>query len=82
MYESNSTWGKSEYSYDQYHWCPIVLIVIAGVFTSSRRYNARRDGKAIKIKIKAGMMVQTSSINCPSYSLILVKLLMIIEIKM
>ena len=37
MYESNSTLGKSEYSYDQYHWCPIVLIVIAGVFTSSRR---------------------------------------------
>ena len=37
IYESNSILGKSEYSYDQYHWWPIVLIVIAGVFTSSNR---------------------------------------------
>lgn len=37
MYESNSILGKSEYSYDQYHWCPIVLIVKAGVFTSSNK---------------------------------------------
>lgn len=37
IYESNSILGKSEYSYDQYHWCPIVLIVIAGVFTSSSK---------------------------------------------
>lgn len=30
---------KSEYSYLQYHWCPTVLIVSDGVFTSSVRYS-------------------------------------------
>lgn len=78
MYESNSTLGKSEYSYDQYHWWPIVLIVIAGVFTSSNKYKARRDGRAIKIRINAGMIVHTSSIIWPSYNLMLVNLLIII----
>jgi len=28
---------KSEYSYDQYHWCPIVLIVMEGLNTSSSK---------------------------------------------
>jgi hypothetical protein len=39
MYESNSTASrssltKSEYSYDQYHWCPTTLTVIVGEITS------------------------------------------------
>lgn len=37
MYESNSIFLKSEYSYDQYHWCPIVLIDRAGFISSSSR---------------------------------------------
>ena len=61
MYESNSILLKSEYSYDQYHWCPIVLIVIAGLKTSSRRYRIRIDGRPIKIKINLGIIVQNSS---------------------
>lgn len=36
IYESNSIFLKSEYSYDQYHWCPMVLIVIKGLLVSSR----------------------------------------------
>jgi hypothetical protein len=39
IYESNSMFVKSEYSYLQYHWCPTVLIVSDGVFTSSVRYS-------------------------------------------
>lgn len=61
MYESNSTLLKSEYSYDQYHWCPTVLIVIEGLYTSSRRYKSRIEGSPIKIKIKLGTMVQNNS---------------------
>jgi hypothetical protein len=57
------------------------LIVIAGVFTSSSKYKARREGRAIKIKIKAGMIVQINSIICPSYNFILVKLFIIIMTK-
>lgn len=37
MNESNSILLKSEYSYDQYHWCPIVFRVIDGILISSRR---------------------------------------------
>ena len=35
MYESNSKSVKSEYLYDQYHWCPMDFIVMAGLLTSS-----------------------------------------------
>jgi len=66
IYESNSTSRKSEYSYLQYHWCPIVLSVTLGLFTSSSIYKSRKDGKAIKIKIIAGTTVQIISIVCPS----------------
>lgn len=82
MYASNSILGKSEYSYDQYHWWPIVLIVIAGVFTSSSRYNARNEGRAMKTKINAGMIVQINSIICPSYSFTFVNLFKIIVTRM
>lgn len=37
IYESNSMFLKSEYSYDQYHWCPMALIVNLGFTTSSSR---------------------------------------------
>jgi hypothetical protein len=56
---------KSAYSYDQYHWCPITFIVIIGVTTSSNIYNNLKLGKAIAIKIKAGVIVQINSIKVP-----------------
>jgi hypothetical protein len=62
-YESNSILLKSEYSYDQYHWWPIVLIVILGVKTSSSIYNNLIEGSPIKIKINEGDTVQNNS-NC------------------
>jgi len=61
MYESNSIFKKSEYSYDQYHWCPIVFSVIEGLYTSSKRYNNLIDGRPIKINTKLGTIVQKSS---------------------
>lgn len=66
IYESNSKFLKSEYSYDQYHWCPIVLIEIKGLLISSSKYNSRNDGRAIKINVMAGRIVQINSIVCPS----------------
>lgn len=66
IYESNSTFKKSEYSYDQYHWWPTILIVNSGLFTSSNKYNKRKEGRAIKINVIAGSNVQINSINCPS----------------
>lgn len=38
IYESNSMFVKSEYSYLQYHWCPTVLTVSDGLLISSVRY--------------------------------------------
>jgi hypothetical protein len=40
-------------------------MVIVGLITSSRRYSNLNDGKAIAIKIKAGVIVQTVSIKVP-----------------
>jgi hypothetical protein len=57
---------KSEYSYLQYHWCPIVLIVTEGEFISSVKYKSRNDGIARNIKITAGRTVQIVSICCAS----------------
>lgn len=65
IYESNSIELKSEYSYLQYHWCPIVFKVIDGLLISSNKYNNRREGKAINIKIIAGITVQIISMVCP-----------------
>lgn len=62
IYESNSTLEKSVYSYDQYHWCPIALIVREGSLDSSVRYNNRREGIAKNNRIIAGKMVHTVSI--------------------
>lgn len=52
---------KSEYSYTQYHWYPMALIVIAGSITSSLRYRSTKDGRAIRIRITAGKIVHTTS---------------------
>ena len=52
---------KSEYSYLQYHWWPMALIVMLGLSTSSNKYSSRSEGKAIKIKIIAGTPVQIVS---------------------
>ena len=56
---------KSEYSYTQYHWYPIALIVIAGSITSSLRYRSTNDGSAIKIRTTAGKIVQITSSVVP-----------------
>lgn len=68
IYESNSMFMKSEYSYLQYHWCPTVLIVSDGVFTSSVRYSKCRDGTAKNTRITAGRIVHTVSICWASIS--------------
>jgi len=62
IYESNCIFGKSEYSYLQYHWCPIALIVTDGALISSVRYNKRSDGMARNTNVTAGRTVQIVSI--------------------
>lgn len=57
---------NDEYSYDQYHWCPLIFNVILGDFVSSIRYKVFREGRAIKISSNAGRIVQIVSISCPS----------------
>lgn len=56
---------KFEYSYFQYHWWPIVLIEMKGLFVSSNKYKIFNDGNAINNKIIAGTTVQMISIVCP-----------------
>jgi len=63
--ESNSIFEKSEYSYLQYHWCPIVLIDNLLLWISSVRYKIFKEGIAIKIKINIGIIVQINSIVWP-----------------
>jgi len=41
-------------------------MVMLGVLVSSIRYNVFREGRAMKIKRKAGRIVQIVSISCPS----------------
>lgn len=73
--ESYSLLIKSLYSYLQYHWCPMVLIVIKGLLISSIKYKSRKEGKAIKIRVIAGIIVQITSIIWPSRSNRLLSLL-------
>lgn len=73
--ESNLIFLKSAYSYDQYHWWPVVFKVIEGLLFSSIKYNSLSDGRAIKIKIIAGKIVQINSIICSSNKSRLVNLL-------
>jgi len=54
--------AKSEYSYLQYHWCPMALSVILGCLTSSVKYSSRSDGRAKNRRIIAGRIVQIVSI--------------------
>lgn len=75
--ESNSILEKSEYSYVQYHWCPIVLIVNLLLWISSVKYKIFNEGIAIKIKINIGRIVQINSIEWLSKRYRLVKLLKI-----
>lgn len=65
MYESNEivVGSKSEYSYDQYHWCPITFKVNIGDFSSSIKYKRWRDGMARKRRVMAGKIVQIVSIR-------------------
>jgi hypothetical protein len=66
IYESNWIFGKSEYSYLQYHWCPIALIVTEGELISSVKYNSRSEGIAKNSNVTAGRIVQIVSICCAS----------------
>lgn len=63
--ESNSIFKKSEYSYVQYHWCPIALSESLLLWISSVKYRIFNEGIAIKIRINMGIMVQINSIACP-----------------
>lgn len=63
--ESNSIFKKSEYSYVQYHWCPIALSESLLLWISSVKYKIFNEGIAIKIRINMGIMVQINSIACP-----------------
>lgn len=63
--ESKLIFWKSEYSYLQYHWWPILFKVSLLIKVSSVRYKILREGIAIKIKINMGIIVQISSIALP-----------------
>ena len=85
IYDSNSILlllidQKSLYSYLQYHWCPITLIVKDESIDSSNIYNNNKDGIAIWTKMIAGMIVQIHSIICLSSKVILIILLNNIKI--
>jgi len=63
--ESNLILLKSEYSYLQYHWCPIALIVIFIEWTSSLRYKILIDGTAIITRTTTGSVVHVISTILP-----------------
>lgn len=63
--ELKSIFKKSEYSYLQYHWWPIDLMVILLLNISSVKYKILIDGIAIKIRINIGVIVQINSIVWP-----------------
>jgi len=69
MYESKSTFKKSLYSYDQYHWYPTLLTTTLNLKLSSSIYSACKDGTAIKTKTTAGQTVQITSIKLFSVKL-------------
>lgn len=64
MYVWNYMLFKCKYWYLQYHWCPFHFSV--GLWILSVRYNSRRDGTTMKIKIIAGAAVHVASIICSS----------------
>lgn len=77
IYELKSIFKKSEYSYLQYHWWPIDLIVILLLNISSVKYKILIDGIAIKIRINMGVIVQINSIIWPWRRNRLINLLLI-----
>jgi hypothetical protein len=80
MKVSNSSFFVMEYSWDQYHWCPLTFIVILGFEVSSIRYKIFMDGRAMKRSITAGKMVQIVSISWPSIKNLWYLFLITIEI--
>lgn len=75
--ELKSIFKKSEYSYLQYHWWPIDLMVILLLNISSVKYKILIDGIAIKIRINIGVIVQINSIVWPWRRNRLINLLLI-----
>lgn len=57
---------KLEYWYPQFHWYPIPLTEMRGAIFSSIRYKVLREGIAINSNIRAGKLVQKSSISWAS----------------
>lgn len=80
IYESNSMLLKSLYSYLQYHWCPMILIVKRGLFNSSIKYSKWSEGSAINLRIIVGINVHTNSIIWFSRIFLEINLLIIILI--
>lgn len=78
--ELNSILRKFLYSYFQYHWWAIHLMVRVFWFKSSEKYRILIDGIAIKIRMNMGIMVQISSIRLFCRRNRLVNLFLIIEI--
>lgn len=78
--ELNSEIKKFEYSYFQNHWFPIIFRVIEGKFISSSKYNNRKEGKIIILKIDIGIIVQIISIFWLNLKNWLVYLFIIIKI--
>lgn len=66
IYESNCKFGKSEYSYLQYHWWPMAFTVTDGELISSVKYRRRNEGMASRTRIIAGKIVHTASISWES----------------
>ncbi|SGA03441.1 Uncharacterised protein [Chlamydia abortus] len=54
-------------------------MVKEGLLISSVRYRMRRDGRAIRIRITAGRMVQVVSISWASVMLVLVSFVVSVE---
>jgi len=57
----------------------VALMVRDGVLVSSIKYNVFSEGRAMKISIKDGRMVQIVSISCPSIINLLNFFLTVIE---
>ena len=62
MYLEKSIGGKLLYSYVQYHWCPVDLIVRCELIVLSNIYRVFRDGTAVNTIINMGKIVQIVSI--------------------
>ena len=62
---SPSTVKSVEYSYDQYHWCPIHFTVNEGSTISSIEYRRAIEGSAMASKINVGTIVHPSSRAVP-----------------